>query len=67
MLNDSDWDALGKDFSKYKLNTIQRADILRVLYIYEYGGIYADLDMVINYQCLMDNLETKGLWTGGAN
>ena len=31
---------------------VERADIVRLLYLYDKGGIYSDLDSEINYTCL---------------
>ena len=31
---------------------VERADILRLLYLYDKGGIYSDLDNTIDYPCL---------------
>ena len=31
---------------------VERADIIRLLYLYDKGGIYSDLDNDINYTCL---------------
>ena len=31
---------------------VERADVLRLLYLYDKGGIYFDLDNKVNYTCL---------------
>lgn len=36
---------------------IEKSDYYRLQYLYEYGGIYSDLDNVIDYPCLMNLLE----------
>ena len=36
---------------------IEKSDYYRLQYLYEYGGIYSDLDNIIDYACLMNLLE----------
>ena len=31
---------------------VYRSDVLRYLYLYAHGGVYSDLDNVIDYECL---------------
>ena len=35
-----------------RLILVEKVDILRLLYLYDKGGIYTDLDNVVNYTCL---------------
>lgn len=37
-----------------KMIMVERTDVLRLLYIYEKGGVYSDMDNVIDYPCLYD-------------
>lgn len=36
---------------------VEKSDYYRLQYLYEYGGIYSDLDNIIDYPCLMTLLE----------
>lgn len=47
------------DFFNFDKNisVSKRNDAFRLRYLWKYGGIYADLDYVIDYQCLMMKLE----------
>jgi mannosyltransferase OCH1-like enzyme len=38
---------------------VERADVLRLLYIYDKGGLYTDLDNDIDYPCLYELISTK--------
>ncbi len=38
---------------------VERADLIRLLYIYENGGVYTDLDNAVDYNCLDDFLKDK--------
>jgi hypothetical protein len=38
---------------------VERADVLRLLYIYDKGGLYTDLDNDIDYPCLYDFIGTR--------
>jgi len=51
-------------YSGYRLN-IQRADLARYLVLYEYGGMYADLDMsaVRPVRGLVENFPKKGFFS----
>jgi hypothetical protein len=43
----------------------KRSDAFKLAYIWKYGGLYSDLDYIINYQCLMMKLEgLKGTYYG---
>ncbi len=43
------------------LTPVEKSDILRYLYIYEHGGVYSDLDNVIDYDCLNEFLADPSL------
>lgn len=36
---------------KYAQTTIQRADLCRFLLIFDEGGVYSDLDIIMDYEC----------------
>lgn len=36
---------------------VEKADLLRLLYLYDKGGVYSDLDNSINYTCLENFIE----------
>ena len=38
---------------------VERADVLRLLYLYDKGGVYSDMDNVIDYPCLYDLISTQ--------
>jgi mannosyltransferase OCH1-like enzyme len=38
---------------------VERADVLRLLYLYDKGGVYSDMDNVIDYPCLYDFISTQ--------
>ena len=38
---------------------VERADVLRLLYLYDKGGLYTDLDNDIDYPCLYELISTK--------
>jgi mannosyltransferase OCH1-like enzyme len=45
-----DWDSipgLGREYKKFKKETAGRADIVRLMILYKFGGIYIDADSVI--------------------
>jgi hypothetical protein len=43
-----------------------KADILRLLYLQKYAGVYSDHDNIIDYTCLMRMLaRKKGFWMAG--
>jgi hypothetical protein len=45
---------------------VTKADILRLLYLQKYAGVYSDLDNIIDYTCLMRMLaRKKGFWMAG--
>lgn len=59
LLNEAHWKIIGWEWQKYKsLQTIEKADILRLLFVYNYGGIYSDLDVVCDYDKLFLDLPT---------
>ncbi len=54
LLGETDY-AEFKDFFNFDQNisVSKRNDAFRLRYLWKYGGIYADLDYIIDYQCLM--------------
>ena len=38
---------------------VEKVDILRLLYVYEKGGMYSDIDNKINYECLYKLIKSK--------
>ena len=40
------------------LSTQEKEDLLKLLYLYDHGGIYSDLDNQIDYDCL-NTLQSK--------
>lgn len=52
-MTDEHWNILGWEWQKYpSLKMIEKADILRLIYVYNYGGIYSDFDMYCDYDKL---------------
>lgn len=47
---------IDRKFSR-EIMDIEKSDYYRLQYLYENGGIYSDLDNVINYDCLMKLVE----------
>lgn len=47
LLTDKDWDKYSQKYEKYNLSVIERADTLRMEYLLENGGLYADFDVLI--------------------
>ena len=65
LLNGSDWDLYKEEYEKYNITTpVVKSDILRLEHLYHHGGIYADLDLVIDYPCLMKILPYQGTYFG---
>ena len=66
LIGDKQWQELATDFHKYNLAAVEKADILRVLYLQKYGGIYSDFDNILNYTCLMEMVSPlKGFYMAG--
>jgi hypothetical protein len=57
---------LGGEFHQYNLTNVTKSDILRLLYLQKYAGVYSDLDNIIDYTCVMRMLaRKKGFWYAG--
>ena len=50
------------DKKDWPLEQVQKSNIARLWYIYNYGGIYSDLDIETNYRCLLNHLPHEGFW-----
>ena len=57
VLNDKHWLKYDAEFKEYNLTTVQKADLFRMFYLYENGGLYTDLNIIVDYSCLMSNVE----------
>lgn len=54
LLGEKEYNEFKDDFNfSADISIGKRADAFRLRYIWKYGGIYSDLDNIINYQCLM--------------
>jgi mannosyltransferase OCH1-like enzyme len=58
LLGEEDYNEF-KDFFNFSadISVGKRADAFRLRYIWKYGGVYADIDTIIDYQCLMMNFQ----------